>query len=711
LKNVNTLILDSLYAKQEGKTPSERVAKELLRDVLLGTDNKGKAIIITTFSSHIARLKSIVDEGKKLKRKIVFLGRSLNRYIGAAQDAGLINFKNFEVVAYGAKIRKKLAVINKEGSDKYIIVCTGNQAEPGSMLVKMANGLLNFKFHKEDNVIFSCRTIPVEDNIKAREILEGKLRRLGCRLFKDIHVSVLPDTEVVVNSDVGMKIKKIEDIKENEKFKTLSFDPKDYKTKWLDARLIKHSYSGIIYDIQTKSGRKVSVTSGHSLFILKDNKVSSIKTDFLKNGDYLAISKSFTWRKVLDKIKIDKYLPQNKSKFSAIRMDRKWIYYANAKITKREIKLDNNFAKLLGYYLAEGSAPRHIALTFGLKEEKKVVNDIVPIIKKIFPCNVHVVRKDSSAEINFGANILKKIFKNWFGDNARTKRVPDFVFSASKEFKFNFLATYLDGDGHLDHGERFTRIRVKTASKKLASDLLYLFSQVGICAKFDHLQIDRRKKIAGNRRITKETIAYVIRIQGRNDLELLYPYLIGRIKEGVKRYFLESRKDRITYESQLIPLDKIDLNDIDAKKDSYLSDIILNNDKKKKPSKYVTRSVLKRDSLSIRGNLKKLLDGGLLFDPVTKIEKREYSGEVFDFEVPGTQNFLGGFGGIFLHNSGHSYIEDDRELIKILKPKKIVPAHGGRDVTLPAEDLARDMGYKHGKSIFILRNGQSVKLE
>ena len=190
LRNVHTLILDSLYAKQDGKTPSEKVAKEMLRDVLLGTDSRDKAIIITTFSSHIARLKSIIEESKKLKRKIVFFGRSLNRYVGAAQDAGLIDFRSgVEIVAYGNKIRKKLAVINKEGSDKYIIVCTGNQAEPGSALVKMAEGILNFKFHNEDMVIFSCRTIPVEENIKAREKLESKLKKLGCRIFTNIHVS------------------------------------------------------------------------------------------------------------------------------------------------------------------------------------------------------------------------------------------------------------------------------------------------------------------------------------------------------------------------------------------------------------------------------------------------------------------------------------------------------------------------------------------
>ena len=48
---------------------------------MLNTDTKGKAVIISTFSSHIARLKSIVEFGKKMKRKIIFMGRSLAKYV------------------------------------------------------------------------------------------------------------------------------------------------------------------------------------------------------------------------------------------------------------------------------------------------------------------------------------------------------------------------------------------------------------------------------------------------------------------------------------------------------------------------------------------------------------------------------------------------------------------------------------------------------
>ena len=58
-KGVIALIADSLYSDANMKTPSEKVARELLKDVLLGTNNKGHLVIVTTFASQIARLKSI----------------------------------------------------------------------------------------------------------------------------------------------------------------------------------------------------------------------------------------------------------------------------------------------------------------------------------------------------------------------------------------------------------------------------------------------------------------------------------------------------------------------------------------------------------------------------------------------------------------------------------------------------------------------------
>lgn len=188
-EGVKAIIVDSLYSGDERKTASEKVARAMLEDVLLGTSKDNAGLIVTTFSSHIARLKSITEFGKKLDRKVVFLGRSLNKYTGAATRVDLCPFKNdIEIVCYRRKLEKKLSQINSRRSE-YMIVCTGHQGEPGSILDRLSKNKLPFQFHKNDHVVFSSSVIPTEVNIENRNRLDEKLRRRGVRLFNNVHVS------------------------------------------------------------------------------------------------------------------------------------------------------------------------------------------------------------------------------------------------------------------------------------------------------------------------------------------------------------------------------------------------------------------------------------------------------------------------------------------------------------------------------------------
>lgn len=188
-EGVFALIADSTYAADQRKMPSESVAKEMLRDVLLGTDSKNKAIIITTFSSHLARLKSIIEFGKKLDRRILFLGRSLYKYTKAGEKVGIINFsKDIEILRFANQIKKRLRKASKERG-KYLLVVTGHQGEPKSVLAKIAGKKMPFDLYNGDYVIFSCRTIPTPTNIENREKLEENLKSFNVRIFKDIHQS------------------------------------------------------------------------------------------------------------------------------------------------------------------------------------------------------------------------------------------------------------------------------------------------------------------------------------------------------------------------------------------------------------------------------------------------------------------------------------------------------------------------------------------
>ena len=188
--NVKALIIDSLYADVEKKTPSESDAKEMLREVMLDHDHSSKAVVISTFSSHIARLKSIVEFGEKLNRKIVFLGRSLAKYVYAAQDIGMINFsERVEILPYKRQIKRLLKSVEKEGHEKYLIVATGHQGEPNAVLSRIANGEMIFRFREGDHVIFSCTVIPSPLNESNRKVLEEKIESKRAEIFRDVHVS------------------------------------------------------------------------------------------------------------------------------------------------------------------------------------------------------------------------------------------------------------------------------------------------------------------------------------------------------------------------------------------------------------------------------------------------------------------------------------------------------------------------------------------
>ena len=166
-EGVDIMFIDCLYADTHIHTPSETVAKQLLKDVMLGIDATGKAMIVTTFSSQISRLKSIIEMGQKLNRKIVFLGRSLSKYVSAAERINLVHFSE-DVKMYSRRdeVEKILHKIQKEGPDKYLIVCTGHQGEPRAILSRIVRGEIDYKLKDGDIVIFSCRVIPVETNKK-----------------------------------------------------------------------------------------------------------------------------------------------------------------------------------------------------------------------------------------------------------------------------------------------------------------------------------------------------------------------------------------------------------------------------------------------------------------------------------------------------------------------------------------------------------------
>ncbi|MBU2576625.1 MAG: ribonuclease J [Nanoarchaeota archaeon] len=188
-EGVLAFVVDSLYSGSERKTPSEKIARSLLEEVLLTIQNRHAGMIVTTFSSHIARLKSIVEFGKKLNREVVFLGRSLDKYSSAAKRVGIAPFLNdIRISKYRRQVEKTLHHVERRRKD-YMIVCTGHQGEPGSILERLSRHQLPFKLNRDDNIVFSSSVIPTEVNKEQFAKMESRLKKSRPRIFRDAHVS------------------------------------------------------------------------------------------------------------------------------------------------------------------------------------------------------------------------------------------------------------------------------------------------------------------------------------------------------------------------------------------------------------------------------------------------------------------------------------------------------------------------------------------
>ncbi len=189
-EGVIAMITESTNAGIAGKTPSEKIAHDMVRDVLLGTEESDVGMIITTFASHISRINSIIQAAEEMGRIPVLMGRSMDKYVVTASKLGYIDLpKNIEIYGKRNEIDKAFKKIMHEGKQKYLPIVTGHQGEPGAILGRIAKGETAYEIETGDRIIFSANVIPTPMTQANRYALETKLRMRGARIYDNVHVS------------------------------------------------------------------------------------------------------------------------------------------------------------------------------------------------------------------------------------------------------------------------------------------------------------------------------------------------------------------------------------------------------------------------------------------------------------------------------------------------------------------------------------------
>jgi ribonuclease J len=182
-EGVLALIGDSTNAVREGRSPSETDVARTLAELIRTAPGR---VAVTTFASHVGRLRAVADAARACEREVVIVGRAMERVTQVARETGYFDgvqdFRNAESYGYLPP-------------DKVLALCTGSQGEPRAALARIAEDEHpEVTLGKGDRVIFSSRAIPGNEKAVAR-VINGLVAQ-GVEVITDrthlVHVSGHP---------------------------------------------------------------------------------------------------------------------------------------------------------------------------------------------------------------------------------------------------------------------------------------------------------------------------------------------------------------------------------------------------------------------------------------------------------------------------------------------------------------------------------------
>lgn len=164
---------DSTYAELPGYTPSEQVVGKELERVIAEAPGR---VMVATFASLISRVQQVIDGAHKHGRRVAVVGRSMVDNVRMATKMGYLHSPQ--------PIITDLHQLHRLPPEQAVIITTGSQGEPTSVLVRISN-----QDHREisiipgDTVVISATPIPGNENVVSRTI--DNLCRQGARVLYD----------------------------------------------------------------------------------------------------------------------------------------------------------------------------------------------------------------------------------------------------------------------------------------------------------------------------------------------------------------------------------------------------------------------------------------------------------------------------------------------------------------------------------------------
>lgn len=440
--------------------------------------------------------------------------------------------------------------------------------------------------------------------------------------------------------------------------------------------VIRHEAPEEMFEVQAAYGFSTRVTGAHSVMVLGEFQFVPRSVLDLKPGDLVVAAMGLprgtelheldaldilrdtgAWPRLRTDIRAGgKRLPVAEALARGFTDFRVYGYDSNIPLPRR-IALSRSFAKLLGYYAAEGSAGRNgITLSFGA-HEPDVIEDASRSIREVFP-NVHITRSEphpSAVQLRFGGGLFHELFGALgCGQGAGLKAVPWLVFGMGRENQIAFLRAYIKGDGHVRRRARGSEITMATVSRTLASDLLALCAQLGLNAAIHRRRSTPSDVVPERENKFSRNTVYDICLRGElAQLQEFRDLLEENSDEGAHpRQRINSKYLAIPREVITADLRRTIRRFNQGRGVGQFGNVYWG-------CKRITYPVLARFLKNVPEGkserldfLRRLVENRIAVLPVRRVVKvRSSSKYVYDLEVPGVQTFLGGLGPMCLHNT------------------------------------------------------------
>ncbi len=489
-------------------------------------------------------------------------------------------------------------------------------------------------------------------------VIVGEIRGKEAYVLFQGMSSIKGDEKIMVLNDEHPKRISIKDMKKNVKYKVITYDELGNAKIMPVKFIVEHPNEKALYEIVTKKGRKITVSKNHSLFNY-NNGIVPIEAEKIKEGDKVLIpSKIPCGYCDIDEIDLMDYL-------NDIRV------YGPRYVKEASHKLScYNASKICGV---------------------SSITDYYSNFKRSKPSSLRTekfVNLMREAGIRYDKNDL--IFKY---DNK------------SKGFKGNLKLTsellrlcgYYLSEGSLDDGKNNSRISFYNSNKEILEDMKY-------CIKKVTEQIPKERMTYGFGKSMELSINHAVLFQflkryfGKKENRHIPDFIFGLSKEKISELLsgLYSGDGSLSKDVGYYTISKELANDViqlllvygivarisrrkrEGRKNADYEILFFSKWEKKVFLENV-KVIGKKINIKKTGkpkNNKYIND--LYLDTVVSINKKILNKpeSVYDICVPGTQNFIGGFGGVLLHNSGHPslgtmHAEDLATMVRRLETQPI----------------------------------------